>query len=76
MLKAKLNVLTVVRKEWAMSKFKKKSKSEIITTIIYGSLIAVMVICLIIKVWVVVEFADVPLSDIPAWALPWLGVTG
>lgn len=52
--------------------FKGKSRSEIVSTIIYVMLIIVMVICLVIKVKVMIEFADVPIGEVPAWAMPWL----
>lgn len=34
--------------------------------------IIVLVICMAIKIWVVCEYGDKPITEVPAWTLVWL----
>lgn len=33
----------------------------------------VFVLCIVIKFWVIYEYANTPVSEVPAWAWFWLG---
>lgn len=35
--------------------------------------IILLVVCMIIKFYVIYEYADTPISEVPAWAWWWLG---
>ena len=32
----------------------------------------IMAIVVILKVWVLCEYGDMPITEVPAWAIPWL----
>ena len=34
-------------------------------------LIAVIV-CIVLKIWVLIEYGDMPITEVPSWAIPWL----
>ena len=34
--------------------------------------ILILVIVVVLKVWVICEYADTPISEVPSWAIPWL----
>ena len=36
------------------------------------ALLAIMIICVILKIWVVVEYGDLPITEVPSWAIPWM----
>ena len=42
-----------------------------IALIIIG-IIALIVLC-ILKVWVITEYGDLPITEVPSWVIPWLG---
>ena len=48
----------------------KKPNQE--TIIIILALVA-LVVCMIIKFYVIYEYADTPIAEVPAWAWWWLG---
>lgn len=31
-----------------------------------------IIVCIVLKIWVVVEYGDMPITDVPSWAIPWL----
>lgn len=33
---------------------------------------AIMVIAIILKIWVFYEYGDMPITEVPTWAIPWL----
>ena len=35
------------------------------------ALIAVIV-CIVLKIWVLIEYGDMPITEVPSWAIPWL----
>ena len=35
------------------------------------ALIAVIV-CVVLKIWVLIEYGDMPITEVPSWAIPWL----
>ena len=32
----------------------------------------IMIICIVIKIWVFFEYGDMPITEVPTWAIPWL----
>lgn len=34
--------------------------------------ILILIIVMVLKVWVICEYADTPISEVPSWAIPWL----
>jgi hypothetical protein len=48
----------------------KVSDGFYIALIIIG-IIALIVLC-ILKVWVNVNYGDMPITEVPSWAIPWL----
>jgi hypothetical protein len=49
----------------------KVSDGFYIALIIIG-IIALILLC-ILKVWVITEYGDLPITEVPSWAIPWLG---
>ena len=45
--------------------------------ILYISLIVmfliVFIVCIVLKIWVLIEYGDMPITEVPSWAIPWLG---
>ena len=43
---------------------------------LYIALIAVgltaIILCIAIKIWVIMEYGDLPISEVPTWAIPWI----
>ena len=33
----------------------------------------VFILCIVIKFWVIYEYSDTPISEVPTWAWFWLG---
>lgn len=31
-----------------------------------------IIVCIVIKIWVLVEYGDIPITEVPSWAIPWL----
>ena len=51
--------------------FQRISDGFYIALIIIG-IIALIALC-ILKVWVITEYGDMPITEVPSWAIPWLG---
>lgn len=43
---------------------------------LYIALIAigltVIILYIAIKIWVIMEYGDLPISEVPTWAIPWI----
>ena len=53
----------------------KDIKDKIIGCLFIAGIIALliaMVVCIIIELWVVSEYGDMPITEVPSWAIPWL----
>lgn len=52
---------------------KKKINWDIVlyTSLCVIALIAVIV-CIVLKIWVLIEYGDMPITEVPSWAIPWL----
>lgn len=42
---------------------------QILTIIIFATILGLMVF---LKVWVVINYGDMPITEVPSWAIPWL----
>lgn len=44
--------------------------------VFYTSLIAifliVFIVCIVLKIWVLIEYGDMPITEVPSWVIPWL----
>lgn len=52
---------------------KKKIDWQLVRVIAFLIIFAViMAIVVILKIWVICEYGDMPITEVPAWAIPWL----
>ena len=42
---------------------------QILTIIIFATILGLMVF---LKVWVVINYGDMPITEVPSWTIPWL----
>ena len=42
---------------------------QILIVIIFIAILGLMVF---LKVWVVINYGDMPITEVPSWAIPWL----
>ena len=44
--------------------------------VLYISLIVIIllavIVCVVLKIWVLIEYGDMPITEVPSWAIPWL----
>ena len=33
-----------------------------------------IIVCVVLKIWVIVEYGDMPITEVPSWAIPWLSI--
>lgn len=51
----------------------KKIDWETLSSIVFVIfVIAVILICLFLKIWVIVNYGDMPITEVPSWAIRWL----
>jgi hypothetical protein len=31
-----------------------------------------IVVCIILRIWVINEYGDMPITEVPSWAIPWI----
>lgn len=56
-----------------MKKPKKKIDWELVSVITFLVIFAiVMIIVVVLKIWVNMEYGDMPITEVPSWAIPWL----
>lgn len=56
---------------------KKKIDWEFILYVSFMILVAlVIIVCVVLKIWVFVEYGDLPITEVPSWAIPWLTNSG
>ena len=56
-----------------MKKPKKKIDWELVSVITFLVIFAiVMIIVVVLKIWVCMEYGDMPITEVPSWAIPWL----
>lgn len=56
-----------------MKKQKNKIDWELVSVITFLVIFAiVMIIVVVLKIWVYLEYGDMPITEVPSWAIPWL----
>ena len=56
-----------------MKKQKNKIDGEMVSVITFLVIFAiVMIIVVVLKIWVYMEYGDMPITEVPSWAIPWL----
>lgn len=56
-----------------MKKQKNKIDLEMVSVITFLVIFAiVMIIVVVLKIWVYMEYGDMPITEVPSWAIPWL----
>ena len=44
--------------------------------VLYISLMVIIliavIVCIVLKIWVLIEYGDMPITEVPSWAIPWL----
>ena len=44
--------------------------------VLYASLMIIIalaiIVCVVLKIWVICEYGDMPITEVPSWAIPWL----
>ena len=44
--------------------------------VLYVSLMIIIalaiIVCVVLKIWVICEYGDMPITEVPSWAIPWL----
>jgi len=54
-------------------KKKKKIDWDVVLYISFMIFIALAVlVCTVLKIWVIAEYGDMPITEVPSWAIPWL----
>ena len=45
---------------------------NILQILIVITFIAILGLIVFLKVWVVINYGDMPITEVPSWAIPWL----
>ena len=45
---------------------------KILQILIVITFVAILGLMVFLKVWVVINYGDMPISEVPSWAIPWL----
>lgn len=52
---------------------KKKIDWQLVGTIAFLiAFLLIMAVVVFLKVWVICEYGDMPITEVPSWAIPWL----
>ena len=52
---------------------KKKIDWDVVLYISFMVIVLIAVIvCIVLKIWTVIEYGDMPITEVPSWAIPWL----
>ena len=44
----------------------------ILTCVFIAICVVAVVVCVILRIWVIVEYGSMPITEVPSWAIPWL----
>ena len=56
-----------------MEKQKKKIDWGMVSIIAFLVIfVIVMIIVVVLRIWVYMEYGDMPITEVPSWAIPWL----
>lgn len=54
-------------------KKKKKIDWDVVLYVSFIIFVALaIIVCVVLKIWVIVEYGDMPITEVPSWAIPWL----
>lgn len=53
-------------------KKKKIDWGVVIYTLLIVIFLIVFIVCIVLKIWVLIEYGDMPITEVPSWAIPWL----
>ena len=56
-----------------MMKKKKIDWGVVLYTLLVVIFLIVFIVCIVLKIWVLIEYGDMPITEVPSWAIPWLG---
>lgn len=45
---------------------------KILQILIVITFVAILGLMVFLKVWVVINYGDMPITEVPSWAIPWL----
>jgi hypothetical protein len=45
---------------------------NILQILIVVTFVAILGLMVFLKVWVVINYGDMPITEVPSWAIPWL----
>ena len=52
---------------------KKKIDWDVVLYIsLYVMALIAVIVCIVLKIWVLIEYGDMPITEVPSWAIPWL----
>lgn len=52
---------------------KKKIDWDVVLYVSFMIFVAIaIIVCVVLKIWVIVEYGDMPITEVPSWAIPWL----
>ena len=52
---------------------KKKIDWDVVLYVYLMIIIALaIIVCVVLKIWVICEYGDMPITEVPSWAIPWL----
>lgn len=53
-------------------KKKKIDWGVVLYTLLIVIFLIVFIVCIVLKIWVLIEYGDMPITEVPSWAIPWL----
>ena len=51
---------------------KKINWTEVLMVLCVVLFLIFVCLCTFIKIWVIVEYGGMPITEVPSWAIPWL----
>lgn len=50
----------------------KPNWEKLLQILIIITFVAILGLMVFLKVWVIVNYGDMPISEVPSWAIPWI----
>lgn len=50
----------------------KPNWERLLQILIIITFVAILGLMVFLKVWVIVNYGDMPISEVPSWAIPWI----
>lgn len=52
---------------------KKKIDWDVVLYVSFMIFVALaIIVCIVLKIWVICKYGDMPITEVPSWAIPWL----